>query len=206
MPAYLIVTPLEYRLDAPMQQAGRGRDAAARGRRARRSRGPGSPSTRASRAGARRPMRSSASGRPSASTASSPRLPPGAARLHAEGAAVDPHARTERDGHPAARSDAGRGSSAGARARGRRLELGGASAVEALLEAPPQIVTGEPRQRARGRRWGGRHVHLSTSGAVKPGVGVFLGEHGQRRLAPKSLEEPGEKAHRAGLPRQVCGS
>ena len=73
VPAYLLVVPLEYCRGLAAEGAGRGRDAAARGGRARGARAPACPSMRASRRAARRRTRSGASGRSSASTASSPR-------------------------------------------------------------------------------------------------------------------------------------
>ena len=79
VPAYLLIVPLEYAEDSPLQRPGRGRDAAARGGRARRAAG-GRAGRRAHREGPHaRPTRSSGSGRSSGSTGSSRRRPHGRA-------------------------------------------------------------------------------------------------------------------------------
>ena len=136
VPAYLIVTPLEYRLDAPMQKqvaqamplleavehaglrAGLPVDA-----RVETGRTPTHALQRLWDVGAFRPHRRSGSRR-------------ARPRLHAEGAAVDPDARTERDGDPPPRPDARRGSSVGAFARGHCLGTRGGSGQSARRSEP----------------------------------------------------------------------
>ena len=71
VPAYLIVVPLEFSAEAPMRTAGRGRDAAARSGRARRAARWRSGRRASRERPVRRSMRSSGSGTPSGSTASS---------------------------------------------------------------------------------------------------------------------------------------